>query len=72
MCCTPNAPACSQAHPLYGLTAEDVDEAQDVNFQNSVLSVRACLPATERSGHARPADQMSMASGADPVARVPA
>lgn len=39
--------------PLAAMTAHDIDEVLGVNLKGTILSVRACLPALERSGHGR-------------------
>jgi 3-oxoacyl-[acyl-carrier protein] reductase len=39
--------------PLRELTAAEIDEVFNVNLRGTMLVVRACLPALERSGHGR-------------------
>ena len=41
------------ATPLRELTADRIDHVLAVNVRSAMLSVRACLPALERTGHGR-------------------
>jgi 3-oxoacyl-[acyl-carrier protein] reductase len=39
--------------PLRELTAAEIDEVLNVNLRGTMLMVKACIPALERSGHGR-------------------
>ncbi len=39
--------------PLREMTAADIDEVVGVNLRGTMLAVKACLPALEKSGHGR-------------------
>jgi len=41
------------AHRLADMTDESIDEVFGTNLKGCILSVQACLPALERSGHGR-------------------